>query len=184
MIPPVERVPLRAIFSVFFKIGAMSFGDGLIAWIHRETVIMRTWLNQEQFLSGLALGQVLPGANVTNMAIYVGQKLRGPLGAFIAVVSVLTGPFFLCIALASVYDDLVKVPYFHAAMDGIAAAAIGMIVRLGVMGSGCLRKLAPALIAPAIFVAIGVLKWPMLPVIAVCAPVSVWCAWPRAKPDA
>ena len=179
--PP--RVPLRSIFGVFFMIGASSFGGGLIAWIHRETVIKRNWLTEEQFQPGMALGQVLPGANVTNLAVYVGQFLRGPLGAAIALTAVLTGPFFLCIALASVYADLIRIPGFHAAMDGIAAAAIGMILRLGMMGGrhSC-RKLSPVLMAFAVFAAIGLLKWPMLPVVAVLAPLSVALAWLRGKP--
>jgi chromate transporter len=177
---PQERVPLRDIFRVFFIIGATSFGGGLVAWIHRETVTKRNWLSEQQFLSGLALGQVLPGANVTNLAVYVGQTLRGPLGATVAVTSVLTGPFFLCIALASVYDDAIKIPGFHAAMDGIAAAAIGMILRLGWMGAqhGC-RRLAPACVAAAVFVAVGVLKWPLFPVVGIAAPLSIALAWPR-----
>ncbi len=177
--PPV---PLRHIFRVFFMIGATSFGGGLIAWFHRETVLKRNWLNQEQFMSGVALGQVLPGANVTNLAVYIGQLLRGPVGAVVSLVAVLTGPFFLCIALASVYQDAIKIPGFHAAMDGIAAAAIGMILRLGYMGAvhSC-RKPPPILIALAVFLAIGVLKWPLLPVALVAAPLSIALAFARGK---
>ena len=176
-----ERVPLASIFRVFFMIGATSFGGGLTAWIHRETVLKRGWLNDQQFLSGLALGQVLPGANVTNLAVYIGQLLRGPLGAAIAVGAVLTGPFFLCIGMSVIYDDAIRIPGFHAAMDGIAAAAVGMILRLGVMGAGCCRKVAPALIALSMFIAIGLLKWPLLPVILTLAPLSVALAWPRGS---
>ena len=46
----LERVPLRSIFRVFFMIGATSFGGGLISWVHRETVLERHWLTNEQFL--------------------------------------------------------------------------------------------------------------------------------------
>ena len=176
-----ERVPLRSIFRVFFMIGASSFGGGLIAWVHRETCVKRKWLTNEQFLPGMALAQVLPGANVTNLAVYVGQKLRGPLGAAIAVTSVLTGPFFLCIALSMIYGDAIRIPGFHAAMDGLAAGAIGMIFRLGYMGAACCKQLVPAMIALAIFIMVGILHWPMVPVIGVLAPLSVALAWPWGK---
>jgi len=180
MADTTERVKLRAIFRVFFMIGATSFGGGLTAWIHRETVIQRKWLTNEQFLSGLALGQVLPGANVTNIAVYIGQVLRGAPGAATAVVAVLAAPFFLCIGFALVYADAIRIPGFHAAMDGIASAAVGMIFRMGWVGAahGC-AKIAPAAIALAVFLAIGVFKWPLLPVILVAAPLSVALAWPR-----
>ena len=178
---PTERVPLRSIFRVFFLIGTTSFGGGLTAWIHRETVLRRRWLTDQQFLSGLALGQVLPGANVTNLAVYIGQLLRGPAGAAIAVGAVLTGPFFLCIGLSAIYDEAIKIPGFHAAMDGIAAAAVGMILRLGVMGARSCRKIAPALVALGVFISIGIMKWPLLPVILTLAPISVALAWPWRK---
>lgn len=179
------RVPLRDIFRVFFTIGATSFGGGLIGWIHRETVLKREWLSQEQFLSGVALGQVLPGANVTNIAIYVGQLLRGGLGATVAVCSVLAPPFFLCIGFALIYERAVAIPGFHAAMDGIAAAAVGMILRLGYMGaSHSCRKIAPAVVAAGVFFAIGIEHWPLAPVILVAAPLSIALAWPRGEAHA
>lgn len=178
MDPSPKIVPLRAIFAVFFRIGAFSFGGGLVSWIHRETVGKRGWLTNAQFLSGMALGQVLPGANVSNVAIYVGQTLRGPVGAAVALVAVLTGPFFAVIALASVYDQAIRIPGFHTAMDGIAATAVGMILRLGFVGAehGC-RKLPQAAVALAVFIAIGILRWPLVPVILVMAPVSVGLPW-------
>ena len=176
------RPSLGAIFRVFFVIGATSFGGGLTGWIHYQTVTRRRWLGNEQFLSGVALGQVLPGANVTNIAVYVGQLLRGGPGAFLAVLAVLTPPFFMCIGLAAIYDRAAAVPGFHAAMDGIATAAIGMIIRLGAMGAAhSCRKLAPAAIAIAVFVAIGVVRWPLCPVVAVAAPISIALAWPRGR---
>jgi chromate transporter len=179
------RVPLRDIFRVFFMIGATSFGGGLIGWIHRETVSRRRWLTNEQFLSGVALGQVLPGANVTNLAIYIGQLLRGGWGAFIAITAVLAAPFFLCIGFSVIYAAAIGIPGFHAAMDGIAAAAVGMILRLGAMGAthSC-RKIIPAVIAVGVFIAIGVLQWPLVPVALITAPISVALAWPRGRADA
>ncbi len=175
-----QKVPLRDIFRVFFTIGASSFGGGVTAWMHRITVTQRGWLTNDKFLSGLALGQVLPGANVSNMAVYIGQVLRGSLGAAVALVAVLTGPFFLVIGAATVYDTAIQIPGFHSAMDGIAAAAVGMVLRMGTMGAlhGC-RKAAPAIIAFAVFVAIGILQWPLAPVAVVAAPISVALAWPR-----
>jgi chromate transporter len=178
--PP--KVPLRDIFRVFFTVGASSFGGGVTGWMHRITVDQRGWLTNEKFLAGLALGQVLPGANVTNMAVYIGQQLRGALGALVALVAVLMGPFFLVIAVATLYDEAIKIPGFHSAMDGIAAAAVGMVLRIGTAGAshGC-RKAAPVVIAVAVFVAIGILQWPLAPVALVAAPLSVALAWPRGR---
>ncbi len=180
-----SRVSLRDLFRVFFVIGATSFGGGLAAWIHRETVTRRRWLNNDQFLSGLALSQVLPGANVTNLAIYIGHALRGWVGALTAVTAVLAAPFFLCIAFAAIYGELSHIPGFHAAMEGVAATAVGMILRMGTIGAlhSC-RAIAPAAVAVAVFVAIGFLRWPLAPVVLVAAPISVALAWPRGDAHA
>ena len=181
--PP--KVPLRDIFRVFFTIGASSFGGGVTGWMHRIAVEQRGWLTNEKFLAGMALGQVLPGANVTNMAVYIGQQLRGSLGAAVALGAVLMGPFFLVIAVATLYDEAIKIPGFHSAMDGIAAAAVGMVLRIGTAGArhGC-RKAAPVVIAIAVFIAIGILQWPLAPVALVAGPISVALAWPRGPRDA
>ena len=87
--------------------------------------------------------------------------------------------------MALIYEDATRVPGFHAAMDGIAAAAVGMILRLGAMGAmhGC-RKLAPTLVAMGVFIAISLLHWPLAPVVVIAAPLGVAFAWPRSKADA
>ena len=186
--PPAEDkplVPLHQIFRVFFFIGATSFGGGLIGLIHRETVTVRKWLREDQFLSGLALGQVLPGANVSNMAVYIGQLLRGWVGAGIALIAVLTGPFFMVIAFVSTYDSLIRIPGFHAAMDGIAAAAVGIVLRLGWVGArhSC-RRIPQAMIALAVFISIGLMQWPLVPVVLVLGPISIAISWMQVRAHA
>src|SRR5258708_22028525 len=82
---PDQLVTLPTIASVFSRIGLSSFGGGLIAWMHREAVERRRWVGDQEFLSGLAIRQVLPGGNMVNMSLYLGTRLRGALGALTAV---------------------------------------------------------------------------------------------------
>jgi chromate transporter len=183
--PPVKpHVSLAALYRTFFWVGLFSFGGGLSSWLHREIVDIRGWMTDDQFFSGYSLTHVLPGVNSSNLAVYIGQHLRGAAGAVVALLALLTGPFFVVIAAALAYRYLLQVPGFQAAVAGIAAAAIGMLVRLGYIAA---RKattgMAPALIMAAIFVAIGVLRWPLVPVVLVMAPISIAVAWPR-KPKA
>jgi chromate transporter len=176
--PEKPHVPLHELFRVFFWIGASSFGGGLIGWIHRETVTKRSWLTDDQFLSGLALGQVMPGSNVSNISVYIGQTVRGWIGAGVALIAILCGPFFMVIGFAAVYDDIIKIPGFHSAMDGIAAAAVGIVLRLGWTGArhSC-RKLPQAMVAIAVFIAIGIMQWPLVPVVGIIGPISIAIAW-------
>jgi chromate transporter len=176
--PPVS---LFAIYRLFFWVGLFSFGGGLSAWFHREVVLVRRWMSDDEFFSGYSLAQLLPGVNSTNMSVYIGQHLRGAIGAATALAALLTGPFVIVIAAAVSYNRLVELPGFAAAMAGIATVAVGMIFRMGLSSAkGSLQHVPSALVLIATFVAIGIMQWPLLPVLAVLAPLSIAAAWPRS----
>jgi chromate transporter len=179
------RVPLLSIYRVFFWIGLLSFGGGLMPWIQREVVTVRGWLTDEQFFPGMALAQILPGVNSANIAIYVGQHVRGAAGAGVALVAMLTGPFCMVVLAAVSYKFVLGVPAIQVAAAGVAAAAIGMLLRTGVSAVQAIgRKPAALAVTVATFVAIGVLHFSLLIVVVVMAPISVLLSWPRSNADA
>ncbi len=180
--PPSSTVPLGALFLVFARIGLFSFGGGLSGWIYREVVLMRPWLTEEEFLSGTAISQILPGANVTNLSVFIGQKLRGVPGAVTALFGLLVGPFFAVIALASAYDVIRALPWAENALDGIAAAAIGLLLLISYKsGRRAAGKLSSFLAFLATFIGVGVLRLPFIPVVICVGVVSVFAAWPREQ---
>jgi chromate transporter len=180
----MPHVSLVALYRTFFWVGMFSFGGGLSSWLHREIVDIRGWMTDDQFFSGYSLTHVLPGVNSSNLAVYIGQHLRGAAGAVVALLALLTGPFFVVIGAALAYRYLLQVPGFQAAVAGIAAAAIGLLVRLGfVAARRATTGVLPVLIMLAIFIAVGFLRWPLVPVVLVMAPISIALAWPR-KPKA
>jgi chromate transporter len=175
---------IAEIFGLFFRIGAFSFGGGLSGWVYREVVIRRNWLDEDEFMSGLALSQVLPGANIINLSVYVGQKLRGAAGAATAFFGLICAPFFAVIGIASIYGTLRELSFAEAAMDGVAAAAIGMILIVAGRGIRHSWPRPEALVALAVtFVAVGLLHYSLLLVVAIVAPVSVLAAWFRSAPS-
>jgi chromate transporter len=180
------HVPLFALYRTFFWVGLFSFGGGLSGWLHREIVNSRGWMTDDQFFSGYSLSQVLPGVNSSNLTVYIGQHLRGARGAVVALLALLSGPFVVVIAAAVAYQYLLQIPGFQAAMAGVAAAAIGMLVRLGLIAARrATTGVLPALVMVAVFTAVGILRWPLIAVVLVAAPVSVALAWPRKpKSDA
>jgi len=179
------RVPLLALYRVFFWIGVFSFGGGLTPWMYRDVVEVRAWMARDEFLSGVAVAQVLPGVNSTNLAIFIGQRLRGVPGATTALVAMLTAPFGFVLAAALIYDRLLSIPLVAVALVGIAAAATGMLLRMGLVSAQAgLRGVPSALVMMATFVCVGVLKWPVLPVLSVIVPLSIASAWPRKADDA
>jgi chromate transporter len=177
---PAQPVSLFAIYRLCFIVGLFSFGGGLTAWFHREVVVVRGWMTDEEFFSGYSLAQILPGVNSTNMSIYIGQHLRGALGSTTALLGLLTGPFVIVLAAAAAYHKLVTLPGFTAIMAGVAAAAVGMMFRLGMTSfRGSHRHVPSILVLIATFIAIGILEWPLVPVLLALAPLSVAASWPR-----
>src|SRR5829696_1620741 len=182
-----QPVSLWSLYKLFFGVGLMSFGGGLTAWFHREVVLVRRWMTDDEFFSGYSLAQVLPGANSTNMAVYIGQHVRGAIGSVVALSALLSGPFVVVIAAASAYRYLLEIPGFQAAMAGIATAAVGMLFHLAIRSArGSFRHVPSLLVLAATFVSVGILQWPLLPVIIVLAPLSIAASWRRksAQKDA
>lgn len=173
---PPASVTLRDLFNVFWIIGISSFGGGLTGWIYREIVENRRWLADREFFAALSLARTLPGANVVNLSLWIGHRLRNRAGAAAAVGGVLIGPMVLIIVCAALYQRWGHAAGVHRALLGVAAAAIAMSLN---MGWKALRATATSffhgLIVLLTFVAIGVLHWPMLPVALVLVPASV--AW-------
>ena len=180
------RVSLLALLGVFAKIGLMSFGGALSGWMHREIVLRRQWMDEADFLSGLALGQIMPGANVANLSLYIGQRLRGGIGAVVALLGMLLPPMIVVLALGMLYDRVAGILWLHRFIDGVAAAAIGLTIMVGIRASRRVeRRLGPVTILLLLFFTVGVLRWPMVPVVICVTPASLLLAWlSEERPDA
>lgn len=176
-----EPPSLGAIFGVFVRLGMASFGGGLPGWMHREVVRRRGWLDEERFLAGLAIGQVLPGPNSVNLALYIGQRLRGWPGAAAAFLGILGPPFLFILALATVFARVADLPLMGAALGGVAAAGLANNCAMGALAARRVRGVGLWGVAGATFIAVGVLRWPMIPVVLVLAPLGIGLAWREAR---
>ena len=168
-------VTLPQILMLFARIGLTSFGGGLSAWIYREVVDRRGWLSEDEFLGGLTLSQILPGPNVVNLSIYIGQRLRGAAGATAAVLALLLPPMVTVLLLAAAFHSVREVAWLHDLLEGVAAGAIGLTISVGYRSARRAtetNRWAPVLVI-AVFLAVGVLRWPMIPVVICLAPFAV-----------
>jgi chromate transporter len=74
------------------------------------------------------------------------------------------------------------VPWLQAAFDGMAAAAVGLLLVVGIKGVQRVgRRPWAALVIAVIVIAVGLLQWPLVPVVLVVAPISVAVAWSAAS---
>ena len=124
-------------------------------------------MSQADFLSGLALSQALPGINVVNLSIWIGYRLLAGPGALVATLGMVLPPLLLAIFMLIGLEQLTGSTLVPQVMAGIAAAAIGLSLEMGVRSA---RSAATG-------IGIFVMEWSLIPVILICAPLSVWYAW-------
>jgi len=121
-------VSLGRLFLDFLVIGATSFGGGVVAYLRNGLVAKRQWINDKEFVELLAISQTLPGLNSTNMAVLVGDRLRGSLGALTAMCGLCLPGGILMYLAAMVYAAHGEHAVITAALKGVAAAAVGLVL--------------------------------------------------------
>ncbi|NVO13041.1 MAG: chromate transporter [Rhodoplanes sp.] len=171
--PPQNPTALR-LFLIFSQLGLSSFGGGVSAWVHRAFVEHRGWIGEKDFAAMLAICRVLPGTNVANLAVLIGQRSRGLAGAAAALLGLLLGPTLLVIAIAAAYRRVAGATLLHALFGGAAAAAVGLLIVMAIrseMRSGNGRT--GWLVLAGTFVVVGVLRVPLVPAVLCLVPVSV-----------
>ena len=180
--PPNDETPtLRRLFLICFKVGLLSFGGGLSAWYYRDFVTRRKWIDEEEFMSSWAISQMLPGANITNMTVLMGERIRGVPGILVGLFGLILGPFFIVIALDWVFSQIPDVSLAEAISTGVAAAALGLLGTVCVMGVLRQRNFPPGLLLAAITaITVGILHWPLIPVVLALGPVGVALKWRNA----
>jgi chromate transporter len=111
----------------FLKVGAFTFGGGvtILAFIQEQVVHHLHWLTPQQFLDGLALGQLTPGPTLI-LAAFVGYAVGTFWGAVVAVAAVYLPSFLLMLSVLPVLERLTRLIWMQAALQGISPAVIGM----------------------------------------------------------
>jgi chromate transporter len=120
-------VSTARIFLEFLTIGATSFG-GVVPYLRGSLVSKQNWLSDREFVEMLSISQSLPGLNATNMAILVGQKLNGALGAIVAVLGICLPGSLLMFVVGIVYRAHGDHAWATGALKGVAAASVGLIL--------------------------------------------------------
>ena len=159
---------LWELFTAFSLLALQGFG-GVLAVAQRELCERRGWLSPQDFVELLASAQVLPGPNVCNLSLMIGDRFFGWRGALAALAGMISAPMVLMLGLAWLLGEASAVGemqgLIRGALGGIAAVAAGQIV-------GTVLKLA----AP---VRDHVLGWPTCAALAAAAfGMMAWLRWP------
>jgi chromate transporter len=122
-----EKPSLATIFKIFLIAGGISFGGGVVAYLREYLVRDEKWLNDEQFLDALEVSETLPGLNSVNMSVIAGDRLRGTIGALVAVAGLMLPGTVMVMALGILWSANRHNANVQAILIGIAAAAVGLL---------------------------------------------------------
>ena len=99
----MRRVRLMSLVLELAWTGAVSLGGGRSAYFYDSLVVRRGWLSSEQFVQDLTLSQILPGPNVSNLAVALGYRLGGWPGAAWGLIAVVLPGAVILLILAALY---------------------------------------------------------------------------------
>lgn len=172
---------LRQLFGGFLEVALSGFG-GVLAWAHRSLVERRAWLSERDFTELLALSQMLPGGNIINMAILIGNRFHGLRGVGTALLGLLLAPFCLLLILNLLLDGPAVIAYSGPALRGAAPVVAGLTLATGLKMARAHRWTPrDACLGALTLGGIVALQAPLLLVLAVLAPVSLALAWRRTS---
>ena len=127
---PVRAISLFELFKGFATIGMLGFGG--VAVMARHVIVEKyQWLTDKEYATILGMGQVLPGANVVNASVIIGDRFQGPKGSIVCVLGIMVLPILILLMFALLYDKFSQLPAVSVALTGAGAAAAGMVLATG-----------------------------------------------------
>jgi len=177
---------LSDLFVSFTLLALQGFG-GVLAVVQRELVEKKRWMTQEEFVEEWAVAQIMPGPNVVNLSLMIGARYFGFKGAMAALAGMLTAPLVIVLMLALLYAQFAAHPGLQGALRGMGAVAAGLIAATGLKLFGALQKnvLGLALcvtLGILCFVAIALLRWPLVYVLLGLGGLACWVAFKKLAP--
>ena len=126
----MQKLSLLKLYLIFLKIGAILLGGGyvILPILMNEFVEKRNFITKDELVDYFALSQSMPGIIAANISMFVGYRLKGKLGAVLAMLGVITVPFVVIVSLASVLGLLVENIYLKSALWGVGIAVIALIL--------------------------------------------------------
>lgn len=172
-----SRITPTEIFRTFAEMSLYGFG-GVMPWARRMLVDRRRWLDDREFAELLAIGQILPGPNICNMAVIVGYRHCGWRGSLAAAGGLMAAPFVIVLVLGALYRRFGALPAVQGALHGMMAVAAGLVLMTGVK----LAQSQPRTVRGLVFglmslTAVGVLHWPLGWVMLVLIPLALCVEW-------
>jgi len=178
-LPPPDPPGVFQLFVAFATMSLAGFG-GVLVFARRAIVDKHRWMTADEFNETFALCHFLPGPNIVNLSVVFGARIRGVAGSIAAFSGLLGPPFLIVTALAAVYVHYGDIPVLRRILNGVSCAAVGLLLAVvWRMMMPLLKRRDPITITTlvAVFVAVGVVRWPLPQVLLAAMPLSILATW-------
>jgi chromate transporter len=149
------------LFLTFLKIGSIVYGSGyvLLAFLRDDFVTRLHWLTSKQLIDAVAVGQFTPGPVFTT-ATFIGYLTGGWGGGLIATLGIFLPAFVFCAIVLRIVPLTKRWPLLRAALDGVNAAAIGLMAAVTLqLGKAAIVDAPTALITAVALALLLRFKW-------------------------
>jgi chromate transporter len=177
---------LAELFVAFAKMSLAGFG-GVLVFARRAIVEKHRWMTPDEFNETYALCHFLPGPNIVNLSVVFGARIRGVWGSVAAFSGLVGPPIVIVTILGMIYARYGAVPVLQRTLAGVSCAAVGLVFGVALrMISPLLKRREPVPIAffVAIFMAIGIARLPLVPVLLTAIPLSIAATYAIRKATA
>ncbi|WFO52071.1 chromate efflux transporter [Aeromonas veronii] len=126
---PLLGSPLGQLVADFYRAGSLVFGGGHVVLPLLQESVGHT-LNEQQFLTGYSLAQLVPGPMFT-LATYLGAQLQPEMpmiGALLATLALFAPGFLLLWAVGTCWQQWLARARLAGAVTGINAAVVGLLL--------------------------------------------------------
>ncbi len=136
----------------------------MISIIQREVVDKYHWIEKEEFLDLLAVAQSMPGILAVNIAVTVGDNLRGLRGSLVAALGTILPCFLIILAIAMflIPELITSNEVLSAIFKGIRPAVVALIVAPVITSAKAAKIGWKTAWIPAV---VALLIWSKLPVV-------------------
>ncbi|MBC7380556.1 MAG: chromate transporter [Burkholderiaceae bacterium] len=170
---------LTDLFVSFSLLALQGFG-GVLAVAQRVLVEQKRWYTRDEFVDDWAVAQILPGPNVINLGIMIGDRYFGMAGAAAALAGMLAAPMVVVLVVAALFAGVADVPAAQGALRGMGAVAAGLITATGLKLVSAMRTNVMGLVvcwgfAAATFAAVALVRVPLAWVLLCLGSLS--CLW-------
>lgn len=169
------------LFVTFAALGLRGFG-GVMPYVHASLVEKKKWLTNEEFSELIVIGQILPGANVTNFAAMFGYRKCGWQGSLAAVLGILIPPFLVLLVIYNFFKIYAELAVIKAALKGMLAVASALVlVTAAKLVLAQTRRVVTILLSILCVTLSGYFKLPLFYIILIIFPIALLMGWRASK---